>query len=193
MPPTNAPISQTERWALCDLLTELGPDAPTLCEGWRTADMAAHLVARDRRPDAMPGMGMRLPVLSEWSRRVETGYRDTTTWDNLVQMARSGPPAWFRPVDKQLNTIEFFVHHEDVRRARPGWQPRELTVGEETALWRYLRPLRFTLRNKVSRLEALGQPAIVVSSKGPVVKGPVAEVVMWALGRREAARVETEA
>jgi hypothetical protein len=42
-----APIDVRERLELCDLLLELGPDAPTLCEGWTTADLAAHLVLRE--------------------------------------------------------------------------------------------------------------------------------------------------
>src|SRR5258708_22606003 len=45
-----------ERAALCALLKETGPDAPTLCEGWRTNDLAAHLVLRERRPDAAAGL-----------------------------------------------------------------------------------------------------------------------------------------
>ena len=30
--------SREERRALCALLDETGPDAPTLCEGWTTGD-----------------------------------------------------------------------------------------------------------------------------------------------------------
>ena len=47
--------AQDERQALCDLLADIGPDQPTLCTGWRTADLAAHLVLRERRPDAGAG------------------------------------------------------------------------------------------------------------------------------------------
>ena len=35
---------------------ETGPDGPTLCEGWQTRDLAAHLVLRERRPDAAAGV-----------------------------------------------------------------------------------------------------------------------------------------
>ena len=45
-------FARDERIALCDLLDETGPEAPTLCEGWRTLDLAAHLVLREHRPDA---------------------------------------------------------------------------------------------------------------------------------------------
>ena len=52
-PPT---LAQQERNTLCDLFVELGSEAPTLCEGWSTADLAAHLVVRERRPDSGPGL-----------------------------------------------------------------------------------------------------------------------------------------
>jgi hypothetical protein len=43
--------------------------------------------------------------------------------------------------------MEFYVHHEDVRRAQPDWQPRELPQGMRSALWRRLPALaRLTLR-----------------------------------------------
>src|SRR5262249_33102419 len=48
--------ARDERTALCALLGETGPGAPTLCEGWRTGDLAAHLVMRERRPDAAAGL-----------------------------------------------------------------------------------------------------------------------------------------
>ena len=48
------------RWPTCS--TSSAPTRPTCCEGWDTAHLAAHLVVRDRRPDAMPGFGVeRLP------------------------------------------------------------------------------------------------------------------------------------
>src|SRR5215467_11727435 len=48
--------ARDERAALCALFDETGPQAPTLCAGWRTADLAAHLVLRERRPDAAVGI-----------------------------------------------------------------------------------------------------------------------------------------
>ena len=38
------------------------------------------------------------------------------------------------PIDELVNTVEFFVHHEDVRRAAPGWTPRSLDRQLEDAL-----------------------------------------------------------
>ena len=49
----------------------------------------------------------------------------------LVDRVRRGAPVWnpmaHAKVDELTNLIEYFVHHEDVRRAQPGWEPRELS------------------------------------------------------------------
>jgi uncharacterized protein (TIGR03085 family) len=186
-----SPLSQRERAALCDLLTELGPDAPTLCAGWRSADLAAHLATRDRRPDTTPGMVVNLGPLTKWTDHVRQRLRDTTTWAGLVAQVRSGPPALLRPLDPAMNAIEYFVHHEDLRRAQPDWQPRTLGAADQAELWRRLRMMRFAARSSAGRLEAPGQEPMVVSkSGGPTVKGEVGELVLWVLGRKDAARVE---
>ena len=36
-------LARRERDALCDLALLLGPDAPTLCEGWDARDLVTHL------------------------------------------------------------------------------------------------------------------------------------------------------
>ena len=77
-------LAQQERQTLCDLMIDAVPDAPTLCEGWRTADLAAHLVVRERRPDSGPdSCGPRSPAT-----RSESGnaVRDRTPWAKLVDI-----------------------------------------------------------------------------------------------------------
>jgi uncharacterized protein (TIGR03085 family) len=112
-------LAVAEREALADLMLEVGPDAPTLCGGWTTRDLAAHLVIRSDRPDAAAGIV--IPALAGWTAKVQekAARRD---WDDLVRTVRRGAPGWSlqsRPsLDGQSNTIEYFVHHEDVRRAR---------------------------------------------------------------------------
>jgi uncharacterized protein (TIGR03085 family) len=190
-----APLSQRERWALCDLLTELGPDVPTLCEGWRSADLAAHLVVRDHRPDAIPGMVVRWPPLAAWTDRAQRRARDRLTWDALVQRARSGPPLLLKPLDSSINTIEYFIHHEDLRRAQPDWQPRSLDLADEAALWRYLRFVARTARPAVGRVEAPGREPMILSKQGHgiTLRGPVGELALWLTGRKAAARVDVVA
>ena len=88
MPPTWTSASGAE---LSDLLDDLGPDQPTLCEGWTTSAMAAHLVVRERQPLAMPGIlvGGRFEATTErmMHRELERhGYHGT------VERVRTGPP-----------------------------------------------------------------------------------------------------
>src|SRR3989442_14077388 len=85
-------IARVERETLCDLLAEVGPDAPTLCEGWRTRDLAAHLILRERRADAAPGI--LLKPLAGYTRRVQDGYA-ARPWAELIGLVRSGPPRYW--------------------------------------------------------------------------------------------------
>jgi len=41
--------------------------------------------------------------------------------------------------DEAFNRVEYFVHHEDIRRAQPGWRPRELSEEFSAALWSRVR------------------------------------------------------
>ena len=84
-------LARRERFSLCDTFARTGPDAPTLCSPWTTADLAAHLVIRDRRPDL--GVGIVLPPLAG---RLEDGMKEYAAkpWPELVDLVRSGPPVW---------------------------------------------------------------------------------------------------
>ena len=183
-------LCQRERQALSDLLAELGPDAPTLCEGWQSADLAAHLVLREHRPDAGPGMVTRRPPFGPWTDRLTRRLRDSTSWEDLVQKVRSGPPALLRPLDAQINTVEFFVHHEDLRRAQPSSEPRELAPDDEDLLWARLRLLARFARRRPSGLEPFNRAPLELGGSGPVVRGPVGEIVLWLMGRETAAQVD---
>jgi uncharacterized protein (TIGR03085 family) len=178
-----------ERRAMAALLRELGPDAPTLCEGWTARDLAAHLVVRERRPDAAAGIVAR--PLAKYSERVraKTGDRD---FDELVAAVAEGPPAWspmhIEAVDRVANTVEMFVHHEDLRRAQPGWKPRELSPALEDELWQRLRSMGRLLFRKVDVGVTLVRPNGVsaqVRRATPVVTvtGPPSELVLFAYGR----------
>ena len=137
MPTAAQPVSQSERVALADLLEQLGPDQPTRCEGWTTRDLATHLVVRDRRPDAMPGVVVGGPFAG-WTAKVQARAA-RRPFGELVAEVRSGPPAWvptsWPAVDRLVNTVEMVIHHEDVRRAQPDWAPRELPARVQDQLW----------------------------------------------------------
>ncbi len=193
--------SRDERLALCALLDKTGPDAPTLCAGWDTGDLAAHLVLRERRPDAAAGV-LGGP-LAGYTARVQNRIKQRTPFPDLVRMIRSGPPVLsfmaLPGMDERVNAVEYFVHHEDIRRAVPDWEPREIGSGESGLLWQRLRAARFLLRRapvgvELARddREADGQRwRITVKNATPAVTvtGSPAELTMWAPGRAGAARV----
>lgn len=187
--------ARAERRALCDLLEELGPQAPTLLSGWRTQEMAAHLLARDVRPDAVPGMV--LPVASQWTERVQRGIVETVAYDDAVGRLRSGPPmlsAGRLPGGWRADLHEWFVHHEDVRRAnhlgpRPdGEEQRALDDG----VWSILPVLGPLLARRVAATVVLvsedGRRRRV--RRGPAVvevHGRPSELLLALFGRRDVA------
>src|ERR1700744_4489909 len=94
-------LAQQERETLSDLFLDYGPDAPTLCGGWATADLAAHLVVRERRPDSGPGLVW--PPLAGYTEKVRVAARDRSSWEQLVESVRRGPPALLKPFDGAMN------------------------------------------------------------------------------------------
>lgn len=185
--------AQHERRELCDLLLRVGPDAPTLCQGWSTRDLAAHLVVRERRPDSAPGLVV--VALAGYTARVQRSVRDAHPWPELVERVRSGPPAFLRVCDEQMNAAEFFVHHEDVRRAAPGWVPRPIDAGEERLLWSRLRMLARVVRRRLPVGVVLAAPdfgQLVVRPGAPQVtlSAPPSELLCFMFGRQVAARVD---
>ncbi|MGH8838521.1 MAG: TIGR03085 family metal-binding protein [Jiangellaceae bacterium] len=128
-------FARSERLALCETLRAAGPDAPTLCEGWLTRDLAAHLVLRESRPDAAPGIVV--SALAGRTARVQRSLAQLT-WPQLVDRVQH-PPFWsplsWGPLEEAANLSEHFVHHEDVLRAQPGWaQPRPIDPAYEQEL-----------------------------------------------------------
>jgi uncharacterized protein (TIGR03085 family) len=182
-----------ERRGLADLMIEKGPHAPTLCAGWEVQDLAAHLVLRERRLDAAAGIVV--PALRGYTARVQREVRDARPWPAVVDAFRSGPPPLMRPLDEQVNAVELFIHHEDVLRAQPGWEPRALDPGEERFLWRRVGAMRVLARLRVRdglTLVAPGHGSVVVRQGDPhvTVTGPPGELLLYMTGRRHASRVD---
>ena len=191
-------FASSERQGLCDTFERVGPDGPTLCSPWRTRDLAAHLVVRERRPDI--AWAIWLPELGNRLERVQKRYA-AWEWPRLVHEVRSGPPAWsltsLAPVDEAINTVEFFVHHEDVLRGGEEWAARTLPADLEVALWRIvsrLGRLHFA-RSKVGVVlvsPAHGRQQVhAPTDLGAVeVTGTPGELLLYSIGRRNVAQVD---
>jgi uncharacterized protein (TIGR03085 family) len=197
-----APLDARERVQLCARFDELGPDAPTLCEGWTTFDLAAHLVVRERNLFAGPGIlvGDKVAPLARatadaMEKEKSRGYAA------VVERVRTGPPIGPFAVPglrTQINLVEYAVHHEDVRRAN-GLAPRDGVDDLQDALWPLLLRLgRFALRGVPSgvgvELARPGGEATVVRRGSRIVRvsGEPLELILWAYGRGEHAEVAFE-
>ncbi|MFJ9587080.1 TIGR03085 family metal-binding protein [Streptomyces acidicola] len=190
--------AKRERLLLADLLEASGPDAPTLCEGWNTRDLAAHVVVRERRADAAGGI-----LVKQLASRLERVMAEFTAkpYDELIRLIRTGPPRLspfsLKQIDEASNTIEFYVHTEDVRRAQPDWTPRELDAVFQDALWsRMERTARLMGRSAPTGL-VLRRPdgQTAVAHRGtPVVTatGEPSELLLFLYGRQQVADVELD-
>ncbi len=191
-------FARAERAALCDLLLERGPNAPTLCEGWRTRDLTTHLILRES--DLPATIGMFVPRFASVTQRHAYDLSTRNAFPTLVERLRSGPgkfsPFGIAPVDRAMNTIEFFVHHEDARRAGASpLPPRNLEPAQQAALWDRLTSMTRLMFSRVSVGVVLetdaGQRLRVRPGTSTVhVVGPVGELVLFATGRTTAAEVE---
>lgn len=193
-------LADQERNELCDLFLSVGPDAPTLCEGWLTRDLAAHLIVRERRPDAAAGLV--LPFLAARTARVQADVA-RQPWGHVVETIRGGPPMWspmrLDMVNASANTIEFFVHHEDVRRAAPTWEPRPADRRRYADLKARLSTMaRFAFRKAPMSVRfdyadgSLRSVRTVSGTPTVTVKGTPDEIAMFALGRGTHAQVSVD-
>lgn len=171
-----------------------GATAPTLCEGWTVLDLAAHLVVRGRRPDAM--VGVLAPPLAGHAERVRLRAA-AHGLDDLLATIRSGPPRWsplrLPAVEGAVDLVEYIVHHEDVRRAN-GLGPRTDVPQLQRAAWDSLRA------TGIAALAGSPVGVVVVRPDGvrrvlrggmhPVVlSGEPVELLLYLFGRRDAAEV----
>lgn len=182
--------ASAERRRLADTFLAVGPDAPTLCHPWTTRDLAAHLVIRERRPDA--AVGIVAKPFAGYTDKVQR-HQASADWNELVELVRTGPPAWsparIDAVDRAMNTTEFFVHHEDVLRATDGWQPRQLDPELTFDLAGALRRAKLLVRKSpvgIVLVPTDGGATVTAKQAEPsvTVSGPVGELVLWTFGRQ---------
>lgn len=189
-------LARTERQAICDTLLASGPDAPTLCGTWTTGDLAAHLWVRENELPAVAAIMM--------SRQRQAGLRmaearSRLTFAAMVEEIRRGPrslsPFRLPGVDERANTLEFFVHHEDIRRAGPSpLPPRALAPGLQDELWLVAkRSSRLLFRNAPFGVDLQtpdGRILPVRRRRRVTVVGEPGELLLWATGRTTAAHVQ---
>lgn len=184
-------VARRERAALVTTMRAVGPEQPTLCGDWTTRDLAAHLVVRENRLDAAPGI--LISALADYTARVQDQVTEANDWDSLLDKIASGPPTLspFKLLDSFVNVSEMFIHHEDVRRAVNGWEPRELDDATTAALARQVSLMARMALSKVPCHVSLRTPegkTLTTTGRGPavVVTGEPGELLMFVSGRDQA-------
>lgn len=194
MSPDRPSLAQRERSALVETMRAAGPDAPTLCEGWTTRDLAAHLVVREGRPDAAAGVVV--PAFADRLEQIRLREAERP-WEDLLAAIAAGAP-WYSPLryaDRVANTAEYLVHHEDVLRAGDVWAERDFDTADLDHIWSLATTVARTALRRVRARVELRTPPGVRLGKGravstgaalaPVVSVSAApvEMLLWAFGR----------
>jgi uncharacterized protein (TIGR03085 family) len=184
------PLARRERHALCDLALCLGEDAPTLCGSWTAKELVVHLLVRERNPIGSAGL-----LVGPLSGLTDRAMARLARRDFAVLVERLRDPGLtaysLKPVEVLANTLEYFVHHEDLRRAQPEWQPRDLPAADEDTLWKTIRRGgRFLTRSadvplRLSRTDASGSATLRRGSDAVTIFGRPSELALFLFGRTQ--------
>lgn len=188
------PLDQRERDELLELFLELGPDAPTLCEGWDVLDLAAHLAIREREP--VSAVGILVPRFASFTENRQE-RRAAAGLPALVDALRTPPLVpWRVPgLRTAINLTEWVVHHEDVRRAN-GRGRRLDRPGLEDAVWKLLAGSARLATRKLEgglvleRSDTRDRRVVRDRSPAVVLVGRPVDLALYLTGRKEHAAVE---
>jgi uncharacterized protein (TIGR03085 family) len=191
---------QTEKKALAATLRRSDPLGDTLCAGWDTRRLLAHLVQReqDHLGAALDALARPEPGRERNLGRLVAGAATPEGYTALVDRFVAGPSRWspFTWAAEQVNLLEYVIHHEDVRRGGPAASPpRVLPAQQNRAVWKQL-PLMARLRFRTAPVGVvLAVPAgarATVKGGTPAVtlSGEPVELALHLSGRRSAAHVQ---
>ena len=192
-------FARTERLRLVDAARRAGEDAPTLCEGWTTRDLATHLVIRERHPVA--ALGIFVPKFEGKREDQEQAYA-SMPYSRLLGLVAS-PPRWtpggWPGVESVMNTAEYLVHHEDIRRAEIEWIPRRLSQAENRAVWAACRTALLPFAAKAEGRVEINSPGFGQRGAGGqgsgstvTVTGEPVELLLYLMGREKHALVDVK-
>jgi uncharacterized protein (TIGR03085 family) len=193
-------FSRTERAELCNALQDVGPDAHTLCKGWTTYDLTAHLVLRESDPLAVPGI--LIPAFARLTDRGMRRLKAAHDYPTLVDRLRKGPPVWspmgWPKLEPLVNTMEFFIHHEDVLRAVKPSARRDLPAKFQDTLWAGIKAQGKVLARRsptglrLVRTDKKGSTTVMSGDPVVTVRGLPAEIALYLFGRGAVASVDIE-
>ncbi|WCC80835.1 TIGR03085 family metal-binding protein [Cutibacterium equinum] len=191
-------LARDERAGLAADLLRLGPDAPTLCEGWSARDLLTHMLLRENDPLAIPGMAV--SVFDALTQARADKVEASGSFEDLVVRFAHGPDRFsvFRVpgMDAAANSMEYFIHHEDLLRAQPDWRPRPLGHRVELQLAGIIRKYGRAL----ARRSPVGVRVEMTAVAGPLtlhpgdrivtIVGKPSEILLLLTGRTSVAQVD---
>jgi uncharacterized protein (TIGR03085 family) len=185
-------FAQVERAAFVEAARAAGPDGATLCEGWTVADLVAHVLLRERRP--LAGLGIVVPPLRPYTNSVQGRLKKKNEFSDLLRKVENGPPLLARAIDEVMNTMEFFIHTEDIRRAAPQYADRFVEPREEKMIFGRLRFLakmgkRHSAIPFVLEAENFGRIVGKDGETAVIISGLPSELCLYMSGRQQVAKV----
>ena len=175
--------------------------APTLCVGWTTRHLCAHLVQREHAMmrNAWDQVTTKTPGEERFMRRLVDDAETPDGYAALIGTFAAGPSrhSLMGRADEALNLLEYVVHHEDLRRGSGPVPPRDLPAAELDEIWRRARPiLKRAYRKAPVGVQLAPHGGAVTSARsGPstvTVAGSPLELILHAFGRRSAADVRVD-
>ncbi len=190
-----------EHRAMADTLTQVGPGAPTLIEGWTTTELAGHLTSIDTFGGVPLFIGRQL-ITRVHPRPTRTSLKLAgkilaralkRPYEHSVDRIRSPHRLPMRLGGAPVAMFEVYVHHQDVLRANPELPPRPAPAQLGICL-----PWLVAFHGKQLdgiRLEVETESASHHTGDGDkvMVRGEVDEVVLWLAGRAAHCSVDVEA
>ncbi len=192
---------EEERRSFAASFRAADPNAPTLCAGWTTRHLLAHVVQREHAilRNIWDQVTTRTPGEERFMRRLVDNAGTPEGYAALVDRFAAGPSrhSLMGRFDEALNLLEYVVHHEDLRRGSGPVPPRALSEEELEELWRRATPILKRAYRKAPvgvRLEPTGGALIAIGSEPSRVTltGEPLELVLHAFGRRGAAEIRME-
>ncbi|MGO2861223.1 MAG: TIGR03085 family metal-binding protein [Brevibacterium sp.] len=191
-------LARTERLRLVDSARRAGEDAPTLCEGWTVRDLATHLIIRERHPRA--ALGTFVSRFDDALKQKADEYAEMPFPQLLGLVA--APPRWtpgaLPGVESAMNTSEFLVHHEDIRRAAIEWIPRRLSQSENATAWSQAKLMLLPFAARADGPVEISSPEFgsrrIGKKRGSsvTITGEPLEILLYLMGRERHALVDVK-
>jgi len=136
-------------------------------------------------------LGIVMKPLAAWNARAMA--KAAPEFVRNIALLRAGAPRWspLRWLESQVGAFEFLIHHEDVRRAQPGWEPRDLTAIDKQLWTLVTRSGRFPMARSSAPVMVVTPDGRTFGAPGGIrVVGEPMELLLYLTGRTDVARVD---